>query len=119
MAGRLAASRHRARTAQARPHRDVCRGRSARRRHSCTQGGAPAERGCPQRVVTRGGCVSSKQEALLADEAPIAELEEFRSLITEGQERGYLTFEEIAVCLEEVEVTKEQVSELHTYLTEH
>ena len=27
----------------------------------------------------------------------------------EGRERGYLTFEEIAACLEEVEVTKEQV----------
>ena len=28
-----------------------------------------------------------------------------------GRERGYLTFEEIAACLEEVEVTKEQVVE--------
>jgi RNA polymerase primary sigma factor len=63
--------------------------------------------------------VSSKPEALLADEAPIAEVEEFRTLIGEGQERGFLTFEEIAQCLEEVEVTKEQVRELHTYLEEH
>ena len=40
-------------------------------------------------------------------------------LISEGIERGYLTFEEIATCLEEAEVTKEQVQELHAYLDEH
>src|SRR5436305_12715344 len=72
-----------------------------------------------QIASSRGGCVSTKPEALLADEAPIAEVEEFRTLILEGQERGFLTFEEIAQCLEEVEVTKEQVGELHAYLDEH
>ncbi|MDQ3849438.1 MAG: sigma-70 family RNA polymerase sigma factor, partial [Actinomycetota bacterium] len=55
---------------------------------------------------------------LLADEAPIHDLEELRGLIADGQERGYLTFDEIATALEEVEVTKEQVSELHGYLSE-
>jgi len=39
--------------------------------------------------------------------------------MAEGRERGYLTFEEIASCLEEVDVTKEQVSELHAHLLEH
>jgi RNA polymerase primary sigma factor len=63
--------------------------------------------------------VTDKATVLLADEAPIAELDEFRGLIAEGQERGYLTFEQIASCLEEVEVTKEQVQELHAYLDEH
>jgi RNA polymerase primary sigma factor len=52
----------------------------------------------------------------LADEAPITELEELRPLIAEGQERGFLTFEQITACLEEVEVTKEQLQELHSYL---
>ena len=52
----------------------------------------------------------------MSDDAPIAELEELRPLIAEGQERGYLTFDEIEACLEEVEVTKEQVQELHAYL---
>jgi len=61
----------------------------------------------------------SKTEVLLADEAPIAELEELRHLIVEGQERGYLTIEQITTCLEEVEVTKEQVRELHAFLDEH
>jgi RNA polymerase primary sigma factor len=56
--------------------------------------------------------------ALLSDEAPISELEEFRGLIADGQERGFLTFDQIAACLEESEVTKEQVQELHGYLDE-
>jgi RNA polymerase primary sigma factor len=46
------------------------------------------------------------------------ESEELRGLIAQGTERGYLTFEEIASTLEEVEVTKEQVSELHSHLIE-
>jgi RNA polymerase primary sigma factor len=60
--------------------------------------------------------VSDKSTILLSDDAPIAELEELRPLIAEGQERGYLTFEEIATWLEESEVSKEQVQELHAYL---
>jgi RNA polymerase primary sigma factor len=55
---------------------------------------------------------------LLADEAPIYELDELRTLITEGQERGFLTFDDISTALEEVEVTKEQLGELHAYLSE-
>ena len=55
---------------------------------------------------------------LLADEAPIHELDELRSLITDGQERGYLTFDDIQTALEEVDVTKEQLRELHSYLSE-
>jgi len=66
--------------------------------------------------------VSAKDDAaLLAErsEAPFGEVDELRALVAEGRERGYLTFEEIASCLEEVDVTKEQVSELHAHLLEH
>ncbi len=63
--------------------------------------------------------MSKVASGLLSDEAPIVELEEIRPLIAEGQERGFLTFVQIAACLEEVEVTKEQVIELHAYLDEH
>jgi RNA polymerase primary sigma factor len=52
-------------------------------------------------------------------ESPIAEVEELRGLIALGRERGYLTFEQIASTLEEVEITKEQVSQLHAHLVEH
>ncbi len=56
--------------------------------------------------------------ALLGDETSIVELDELRPLIAEGQERGFLTFEQVSACLEEIEVTKEQIQELHTYLDE-
>jgi RNA polymerase primary sigma factor len=52
-------------------------------------------------------------------DSPIAEIEELRGLIALGRERGYLTFEQIASTLEEVEITKEQVSQLHAHLVEH
>jgi RNA polymerase primary sigma factor len=45
--------------------------------------------------------------------------QELLALATLGRERGYLTFEQIASTLEEVEVTKEQVAGLHAHLVEH
>jgi RNA polymerase primary sigma factor len=62
--------------------------------------------------------VSTKTDVLLADEAPIWELDDLRQLIVDGQDRGFLTFEQIASTLEEVEVTKEQIQELHQHLEE-
>jgi RNA polymerase primary sigma factor len=50
---------------------------------------------------------------------PFAEPEELQGLIALGRERGYLTFEQIASTLEEVDVTKEQVAGLHSRLIEH
>ncbi|MET0973305.1 MAG: RNA polymerase sigma factor RpoD [Thermoleophilaceae bacterium] len=51
-------------------------------------------------------------------EAPFLEVDELRTLVNDGRERGYLTFDEIAACLEEVEVTKEQVRDLHAHLND-
>ena len=62
--------------------------------------------------------MSKKEIGLLGDEVPIVELDELRPLIAEGQERGYLTFEQLASSLEEAEVGKEQIRELHAYLEE-
>jgi RNA polymerase primary sigma factor len=45
--------------------------------------------------------------------------QELQALVVLGRERGYLTFEQIASTLEEVEVTKEQVAGLHAHLVEH
>src|ERR1700753_3573605 len=47
------------------------------------------------------------------------EIEELAGLIALGRERGYLTYEQISATLEEVEITKEQVSQLHANLVEH
>jgi len=60
--------------------------------------------------------LSTKTEVLLTEDASITEIDELRPLIAEGQERGFLTFNQIASSLEETEVTKEQVTELHAYL---
>jgi RNA polymerase primary sigma factor len=60
----------------------------------------------------------SSEQHLLSDEASIVDLDELKPLIAEGQEKGLLTFSQIAAALEEVEVTKEQVQELHAYLDE-
>jgi RNA polymerase primary sigma factor len=57
--------------------------------------------------------------AELNGDPPFQESEELRALIAQGRERGYLTFEQIAGTLEEVEVTKEQVRDLHAHLIEH
>ena len=59
------------------------------------------------------------RQAVPSGETPFAESDELRALIAEGTERGYLTFEEIASTLEEVEVTKERVEDLHSHLVEH
>src|SRR6188472_1157071 len=53
-----------------------------------------------------------------SDVQQFAEPEELRGLIALGRERGYLTFEQIATTLEEVEITKEQISGLHAHLVE-
>ena len=60
--------------------------------------------------------MSTKTEVLMATDVSITEIDELRPLIAEGQERGFLTFNQIASSLEEIEVTKEQVTELHAYL---
>jgi RNA polymerase primary sigma factor len=65
-------------------------------------------------LETTAEVVERDQEA-----SPIGEIEELQGLIATGRERGYLTFEQISSTLEEVEVTKEQVSQLHAHLVEH
>ena len=65
------------------------------------------------------GSARNGGDPLHDDSAPLAEADELGGLIAQGRERGYLTFEEISATLEEVEVTKEQVRGLHSYLIEH
>jgi len=72
----------------------------------------------PNQRLDRNDNVTEKAGVLSADETPLLESEELRNLVAEGQERGYLTYEEISGCLEEVDVTKEQVQELYGHLEE-
>ena len=66
-------------------------------------------------MTQKDGAIGLLEEAT---GARFSEVEELRLLAAEGKERGYLTFEEIATTLDEVEVTKEQVSEFHSHLVE-
>jgi RNA polymerase primary sigma factor len=76
----------------------------------------------PLGSAASGGLDQVGQNALSENglsETPFADLDELRKLISQGQDRGYLTFEQIAATLEEVEVTKDQVAQLHGFLIEH
>jgi len=62
---------------------------------------------------------SAPADGQSAAELSLPDSEELRALISQGREQGYLTFEQIAGTLEEVEVTKEQVQGLHAHLIDH
>jgi RNA polymerase primary sigma factor len=65
-----------------------------------------------------GEPLSDATAALLA-EMPFAEIDELRNVVAEGRDRGYLTPEEIAAPLEDLEPSRDQVVELHQYLSEN
>ena len=46
------------------------------------------------------------------------ESEEVKALVAAGREQGFLTFDAVAEALAELEVSRDQVEELHTFLTE-
>lgn len=50
---------------------------------------------------------------------PFADVDELRSIVTDARERGYLTPEEIAGALEDVDPSREQIGELYQFLLEN
>jgi RNA polymerase primary sigma factor len=56
---------------------------------------------------------------LLHVEIALPDVEELHRLVEQGQEKGFLTYDEIVPVLEEIELTKEQVEDFHTYLIDH
>jgi RNA polymerase primary sigma factor len=52
-------------------------------------------------------------------ELPFLEVDEVRALVAVGRERGYLRFDEISSAMEEVELTKEQVTDFRAHLQEN
>ena len=56
---------------------------------------------------------------LTVEVSPLPEVEELQKLVADGQEKGFLTYDEIVTGLEEVELTKEQVEDFYTHLIEH
>jgi RNA polymerase primary sigma factor len=56
---------------------------------------------------------------LVATDTPVVELEELQGVISEGQERGYLSTETLAAALEDTELSPQQAQDLMSYLEEH
>jgi len=56
---------------------------------------------------------------LLTVDISLPDVEELHKLVQDGLEKGFLTYDEIAAGLEEIELTKEQVEDFYTYLIDH
>jgi RNA polymerase primary sigma factor len=56
---------------------------------------------------------------VLTVDIALPEVEELQKLVQHGQEKGFLTYDEIVSGLEEVELTKDQVEDFYTYLIDH
>ncbi|MFN2469915.1 MAG: RNA polymerase sigma factor RpoD [Gaiellaceae bacterium] len=56
---------------------------------------------------------------MLTVDISLPDVEELNKLVQDGQDRGFLTYDEIVAGLEEVELTKEQVEDFYTYLIDH
>ena len=56
---------------------------------------------------------------MLTVDIALPDVEEVHKLVAEGREKGFLSYDEIASGLDDVELTKEQVEDFYTYLVEH
>ena len=56
---------------------------------------------------------------MLTVDISLPDIEELHKLVTEGLEKGFLSYDEIVSGLDEVELTKEQVEDFYTYLIDH
>ena len=56
---------------------------------------------------------------MLTVDTALADIEELRTLVQEGHDKGYLIYDEVAATLEEVELSKEQLEDFYTYLLDH
>ena len=56
---------------------------------------------------------------MLTVDISLPEVEELQKLVEHGQEKGFLTYDEIVTGLEDVELTKEQIEDFYTYLIDH
>jgi RNA polymerase primary sigma factor len=56
---------------------------------------------------------------MLTVDISLPDVEELHKLVQDGQEKGLLTYDEIAAALEDVELTKDQIEDFYTYLIDH
>jgi RNA polymerase primary sigma factor len=72
--------------------------------------------GCSSVVVQQLG---REVRDVLTVDISLPDVEELQKLVADGREKGFLSYDEIATGLEDVELTKEQVEDFYTYLIEH
>jgi RNA polymerase primary sigma factor len=56
---------------------------------------------------------------MLTVDISLPDVEELHKLVQDGQEKGFLTYDEIVAGLEEVDLSKEQIEDFYTYLIDH
>src|SRR5579885_1557977 len=56
---------------------------------------------------------------MLTVDISLPDVEELQKLVETGKEKGFLTYDEIVAGVEELELTKEQLEDFTTYLTDH
>ena len=56
---------------------------------------------------------------MLSVETALPEIEELHKLVEQGQEKGFLTYDEIVKSVEDVDLTKEQLEDFTTFLIDH
>jgi RNA polymerase primary sigma factor len=56
---------------------------------------------------------------MLTVDISLPDVEELHKLVQDGQEKGFLTYDEIVTGLEEADLTKEQIEDFYTYLIDH
>ncbi len=56
---------------------------------------------------------------MLTVDISLPEVEELHKLVQEGQEKGFLTYDDIVAGLEDVDLSKEQAEDFYTYLIDH
>ncbi len=62
---------------------------------------------------------TANEGAVAVAEPAVTEADALASLIADGHDHGFVTIENVARALEELDVSKEQVHELYTYFEEH
>src|SRR5215213_3358759 len=60
-----------------------------------------------------------KPRYMLTVDISLPDVEELHKLVQDGQEKGFLTYDEIVAGLEDVELTKEQIEDFYTYMIDH
>src|SRR5439155_15920354 len=76
-------------------------------------------RGASNVVPTSTNVVAGGRTQVLTVDIALPDVEELQKLVATGQEKGFLTYDEIVKGIEEVELTKEQVEDFTTYLINH